>query len=51
MSEHGQIMRIRASEISTVGRNTMGVTIMELEGNDGVASVTVVPATETDDEE
>jgi len=44
MSEQGQIMRIRAGEVSQVGRNTMGVTIMELEGDDQVASVTVVPA-------
>ncbi|MFC7077171.1 DNA gyrase subunit A [Haloarcula halophila] len=44
MSERGQIMRIRADDISQVGRNTKGVTIMELEDGDGVASVTVVPA-------
>ncbi|SEO59306.1 DNA gyrase subunit A [Halorientalis persicus] len=43
MSESGQIMRIHAADISTVGRNTKGVTIMELDGNDHVASVTVVP--------
>ncbi|AQL41288.1 DNA gyrase subunit A [Halorientalis sp. IM1011] len=48
MSESGQIMRIRAADISTVGRNTKGVTIMELDGNDRVASVTVVP--DLDDE-
>jgi len=44
MSAKGQIMRIRAGDISEVGRNTMGVTIMELEEGDAVASVTVVPA-------
>jgi DNA gyrase subunit A len=44
MSGAGQIMRIRAGDISQVGRNTKGVTIMELEGDDRVASVTVVPA-------
>ncbi len=49
MSETGQIMRIRAGDISEVGRNTKGVTIMELENGDHVASVTVVPA-ETDDD-
>jgi DNA gyrase subunit A len=48
MSESGQIMRIRAADISTVGRNTKGVTIMELEGQDRIASVTVVP--DPDDE-
>ncbi|MGB9932523.1 DNA gyrase subunit A [Haloarcula amylolytica] len=47
MSEKGQIMRIRAGDVSQVGRNTKGVTIMGLEDDDRVASVTVVPA-ETD---
>ncbi|WP_277541042.1 DNA gyrase subunit A [Haloarcula laminariae] len=49
MSAQGQIMRIRAGDISEVGRNTKGVTIMELEEGDGVASVTVVPAVVTDE--
>jgi len=44
MSERGQIMRIRAGDVSQVGRNTKGVTIMELESGDRVATVTVVPA-------
>ncbi|MBV0901147.1 DNA gyrase subunit A [Haloarcula salina] len=43
MSERGQIMRIRAGDVSQVGRNTKGVTIMELADGDRVASVTVVP--------
>ncbi|MFB6164780.1 MAG: DNA gyrase subunit A [Haloarculaceae archaeon] len=49
MSEQGQIMRIRAADISTVGRNTMGVTIMELDADDRVASATVVPAASAED--
>ncbi|KAA9397089.1 DNA gyrase subunit A [Haloarcula sp. CBA1130] len=44
MSGQGQIMRIRAGDVSQVGRNTKGVTIMGLEDDDRVASVTVVPA-------
>jgi DNA gyrase subunit A len=44
MSEAGQIMRIAAGDVSEVGRNTKGVTIMELEDDDRVASVTVIPA-------
>jgi len=48
MSERGQIMRIRSGDISQVGRNTMGVTIMELDEGDAVASVTVVPAGSAD---
>ncbi|MFP8956384.1 DNA gyrase subunit A [Natrialbaceae archaeon A-CW3] len=50
MSERGQIMRTRASDISTVGRNTMGVTVMDVVEDDAVASVDVIPATlENDD--
>jgi len=42
MSESGQIMRCPVANISTVGRNTKGVIVMETEANDGVASVTVI---------
>jgi DNA gyrase subunit A len=44
MSERGQIMRIRAADISEVGRNTMGVTVMDVDADDRVASVDVIPA-------
>jgi len=44
MSEDGQIMRTPVADISTFGRNTMGVKVMELNGDDQVASVTVVPS-------
>jgi len=44
MSEGGQIMRIRAGDVSEVGRNTKGVIVMRLEDEDHVASVDVVPA-------
>ncbi|WP_135822724.1 DNA gyrase subunit A [Halostella litorea] len=43
MSQRGQIMRTRAADVSSVGRNTMGVTVMDLEGGDTVASVDVLP--------
>jgi DNA gyrase subunit A len=43
MSETGQIMRCPVENISTVGRNTKGVVVMDLEDGDRVASVTVVP--------
>ncbi|MFC6717961.1 DNA gyrase subunit A [Natrialbaceae archaeon GCM10025810] len=49
MSERGQIMRTRAGEISEVGRNTMGVTVMDVEAGDAVASVDVIPAASVDD--
>jgi len=48
MSDDGQIMRIRAADISAVGRNTMGVTVMDLEDGDRVASVDVIPAASED---
>jgi len=44
MSEDGQIMRIRAGDVSEVGRNTKGVVVMRLAEGDRVASVDVVPA-------
>jgi DNA gyrase subunit A len=48
MSEGGQIMRTRAGEISTVGRNTKGVRIMDLDETDTVACMATV---DTDCEE
>ncbi|MFC7222266.1 DNA gyrase subunit A [Halalkalicoccus sp. GCM10025322] len=46
MSDDAQIMRIRADDISEVGRNTLGVIVMRLAEGDTVASVDVVPAVE-----
>ncbi|HKJ58381.1 MAG TPA: DNA gyrase C-terminal beta-propeller domain-containing protein, partial [Halobacteriales archaeon] len=45
MSEGGQIMRTRVEDISVVGRNTMGVIVMDVEEDDRVASVDVIPET------
>ncbi|MFC5278693.1 DNA gyrase subunit A [Halorubrum rubrum] len=50
MSADGQIMRTRVEEISTVSRNTMGVIVMDLEPDDEVASVDIVPETAYADE-
>ncbi|MDG5760878.1 DNA gyrase subunit A [Natronococcus sp. A-GB1] len=50
MSERGQIVRTRVDEISTVGRNTMGVIVMDVEDGDAVASVDVLPAASVTDE-
>ncbi|MDH5021063.1 DNA gyrase subunit A [Halobacterium rubrum] len=49
MSEAGQIIRMPVDEISTVGRNTKGVKIMQVESGDEVAGVDVYSPTETDD--
>jgi len=43
MSTSGQIMRTPVEGISIVGRNTMGVIVMELEGGDRVACLDVIP--------
>jgi DNA gyrase subunit A len=43
-SETGQIMRTRAGDISTVGRNTMGVIVMDLEDGDRLADLAVLEA-------
>jgi DNA gyrase subunit A len=44
MSEAGQIIRTPVEDVSTVGRNTMGVIVMDLAAGDSVASVAVIPA-------
>ncbi|MCL9816943.1 DNA gyrase subunit A [Natronocalculus amylovorans] len=43
MSNGGQIMRTPVEGISTVGRNTMGVIVMDLDENDSVACLDVIP--------
>jgi DNA gyrase subunit A len=43
-SETGQIMRTRAGDISTVGRNTMGVIVMDLVDGDRLADLAVLEA-------
>ncbi|ADJ15758.1 DNA gyrase subunit A [Halalkalicoccus jeotgali] len=43
MSDDAQIMRIHAADVSRVGRNTKGVIVMRLAGDDRVASVDVIP--------
>ena len=54
MSRNGQILRTPVNDISTVGRNTMGVIVMDLEDDDTVTSVDIHPGTddssETDDD-
>ncbi|ELY85852.1 DNA gyrase subunit A [Natrinema altunense] len=50
MSERGQIVRTRVDEISTVGRNTMGVIVMAVEDGDAVAAVDDIPASATSDD-
>ncbi|WP_411963488.1 DNA gyrase subunit A [Haloferax sp. YSMS24] len=51
MSDEGQIVRTPVEDISTVGRNTMGVIVMDLDAGDSVASVDVIPPTMTTEDE
>jgi DNA gyrase subunit A len=53
MSEQGQIMRTPVEDLSIVGRNTMGVIVMDTEEGDRVAAVDVVSAAQmaADEEE
>jgi len=51
MSGDGQILRTPVEDLSTVGRNTMGVIVMDLDPGDSVASVDVHSAVEDEDED
>jgi len=46
MTSRGKLQRIRAGEISTIGRNTQGVRIMSLDEADTIAAVVRVPREE-----
>jgi DNA gyrase subunit A len=43
MTARGKIQRLRASDISVIGRNTQGVRIMSLDDDDTVVAVVCVP--------
>ena len=51
MSASGQIMRCPVADISTVGRNTKGVVIMDVDEGDSVACVDVLPAEPASEDE
>ncbi|MFC3476152.1 DNA gyrase subunit A [Halobacterium litoreum] len=51
MSEGGQIIRMPVNEISTYGRNTKGVKVMDVEEGDEVAAVSVYNPNAGDDED
>ncbi|HIJ12370.1 MAG TPA: DNA gyrase subunit A [Halobacteriales archaeon] len=44
ITEKGQIMRTIVDGISLIGRNTMGVTIMDVDKGDRLASVDIIPS-------
>ena len=47
MTARGKIQRIRASDISVIGRNTQGVRIMSLDDGDTLTAVVRVPKEES----
>jgi DNA gyrase subunit A len=51
MSERGQVIRTPVEDISTVGRNTMGVTVMDVAADDRVAAIDIVSAARADDDD
>jgi DNA gyrase subunit A len=51
MTARGKIQRIKASDVSVIGRNTQGVRIMTLDEDDSLAAVVRVPKDENGVEE
>jgi DNA gyrase subunit A len=51
MTARGKIQRIKASDLSIIGRNTQGVRIMSLDEADALAAVVRVPVDENGGEE
>jgi len=49
ISDGGTLVRTRVSEISRVGRNTQGVTLIRLGNGEQLASIEVVPPTDVDE--
>jgi DNA gyrase subunit A len=49
LSSHGQVIRVRAKDISSFGRNTSGVRIMRM--NEDVTVISVAKADELEEEE
>ncbi len=51
MTARGKIQRIRAEEVSVIGRNTQGVRIMSLDEGDTLTAVVRVPQEDSEDDE
>ena len=51
MTARGKLQRIKASDVSVIGRNTQGVRIMSLEEGDTLAAIVCVPTEEREDDE
>jgi DNA gyrase subunit A len=51
ISQGGQLIRTRIQEISTIGRNTMGVRLMGLKPGDRLVGIAICPEEDISDEE
>ena len=51
MTARGKLQRIRAEDVSTIGRNTQGVRVMSLDDGDTLTAVVRVPREEGEGEE
>lgn len=49
ITTQGMIIRVRARDISTYGRNTQGVRVMELDENDEISAIAKLPEPGVDD--
>jgi DNA gyrase/topoisomerase IV subunit A len=50
LTSHGKMIRVLADTVSRLGRQTMGVNVINLSAGDTVASITCVSATESEEE-
>ena len=50
ITNNGTIIRVAASDISTIGRDTQGVRIISLNDGQNVASIAIVPRSDDEDE-
>ena len=50
ITDDGQIIRIKASEINVIGRNTKGVRIMKMRNNRKIIAVAITPSDEEEQE-
>lgn len=50
VTQNGMIVRVRAADISRMGRNTQGVRVISLKAGDSLIAAAVTPAEETDEE-
>ena len=50
LADNGVVLRIRANDVSKIGRDTQGVRLMNIKGASKVVSVSESPVEESDEE-